>query len=160
MYPLNDYLISSSSLLAACVLEAARLKPLAAFSVPQAAPADRLIDGYRIPGHTNYVIDAYALHLRNPFWGPDSTLYRLERFLERKGLEFRYNYWRFGFGPRQCMRKHVADLIIRTLTVHILEQYTFKIRESSEDWKRIADTWISHPEMLLLCERREAEASC
>jgi cytochrome P450 len=159
--PLNDYLASSSSLLAACILEAARLKPLAAFSVPQAAPTDRLIDGYRIPARTNYVIDAYALHLRNPFWGPDSAIYRPERFLERKGPELRYNYWRFGFGPRQCMGKHVADLIIRTLTVHVLEHYTLKIRETGEDWKRIADTWISHPEILLLCEKRERqEASC
>ena len=35
--PFDAYLLSSSTLLAACVLESARLRPLAAFSVPQSA---------------------------------------------------------------------------------------------------------------------------
>ncbi|KAF4636129.1 hypothetical protein G7Y89_g1953 [Cudoniella acicularis] len=151
----NNYLVSSSSLLAACVLESARLKPLAAFSVPQAAPTDRIIDGYRIPALTNFLVDTCALNITNPFWGPDSTIYRPGRFLERKGPELRYNYWRFGFGPRQCMGKYVADLIIHSILVHTLENYTLRTEATAEDWKWVMDTWINNPDIILHCEARK-----
>jgi len=51
----NTYLLGSNTLLAASMLESARLKPLAPFTVPQAAPTSRVIDGYFIPANTNYV---------------------------------------------------------------------------------------------------------
>lgn len=128
----DAYLLSSSTLLAACVLESARLRPLAAFSVAQSAPTPRLVDGYLIPAHTSFVVDSYALNIRNPFWGADSETYRPQRFLEsRKGMatEMRYNYWRFGFGPRQCMGKHVADLVIRMLLVELVEGFELELRK-------------------------------
>ncbi|KAL8723170.1 MAG: hypothetical protein Q9181_007340, partial [Wetmoreana brouardii] len=83
----NGYLISSSTLLNACILESARLRPLAAFSVPQSAPTPRLVDGYVVPAGTSFVVDSYALNIRNPFWGENSTTYRPQRFLDtRKGM--------------------------------------------------------------------------
>lgn len=62
------YLQNSSTYLAACILESSRLKPLAAFSVPQAAPTERVLDGYLIPRGTNYIVDAYALNIEHEFW--------------------------------------------------------------------------------------------
>jgi gliotoxin/aspirochlorine/mycotoxins biosynthesis cytochrome P450 monooxygenase len=59
---LDQYLLSSSSLLAACVLESARLRPLAAFSVPQSAPTPRMVAGYVMPAGTNFLVDSYALN--------------------------------------------------------------------------------------------------
>ncbi|KAJ6151368.1 hypothetical protein N7470_007962 [Penicillium chermesinum] len=63
------YLQSNSTYLAACILESARLKPLAAFSVPQAAPSERILDGYPVPAGTNFIVDAYALNVEHGFWG-------------------------------------------------------------------------------------------
>lgn len=155
---LDAYLLSSTTLLAACVLESARLRPLAAFSVPQSAPTPRLVDGYLVPARTSFVIDSYALNIRNPFWGPDASTYRPTRFLEtRKASEMRYNYWRFGFGPRQCMGKYVADLVIRMLLVELVEGFELEVREEDREeggWGRDRETWINHPKMLVRCERR------
>ena len=156
----NAYLLSSSTFLAACVSESARLRPLAAFSVPQSAPTPRLIDGYFVPAGTSFVIDSYAINIRNPFWGEDSETYRPDRFIEpRKGMstEMRYNYWRFGFGPRQCMGKYVADLIIRMLLVELVEGFELELRKEdiAGRWERDRETWINHPQMLLKCEKRK-----
>lgn len=159
----NTYLLSTSTFLAACILESARLRPLAAFSVPQSAPTPRLIDGYFIPAGTAFVVDSYALNIRNPYWGTDSNTYRPQRFVEpRPGMatEMRYNYWRFGFGPRQCLGKYVADLIIRMLLVKLVEGYELEMRDEDKDedeekvWQRDRETWINHPKMLVRCVRK------
>ena len=161
----DAYLLSSSTLLAACILESARLRPLAAFSVPQSAPSPRLVDGYLIPARTSFVIDSFALNIRNPFWGADSETYRPQRFIDaRKGMatEMRYNYWRFGFGPRQCMGKYVADLVIRMLLVDLVEGFELEMREEdgAGTWERDRETWINHPKMLVKCERRKLADDC
>jgi cytochrome P450 len=95
------YLKRQTSLLQCCVMESSRLKPLAAFSVPQSAPTDRVVDGYVIPAMSNIVVDSYSLNINNEYWGPDNHTYRPERFMNRNNTELRYLFWRFGFGPRQ-----------------------------------------------------------
>ncbi|KAI1105359.1 cytochrome p450 monooxygenase GliC [Jackrogersella minutella] len=175
----RDYLFSSSSYLSACISESSRIRPLAAFSVPQAAPTPRVVGGYLFPAGTNFIVDSYALNQRNPYWGPDGDKYRPERFLaegsrvgEGRGgssgngavSKARYNFWRFGFGPRQCMGKYVADLIIRGLLVYLVENYTLSLMETEmkkdgaeinkAKWERDPETWIEHPLMKLRCEVR------
>lgn len=151
-----QYILSSSTLLAACISESSRLKPLAAFSVPQSAPTERIIDGYVIPPGTDFIVDSYGLNIRNEFWGTDSSVYRPERFLEKGSMEIRYHFWRFGFGPRQCMGKYVADFIIRILLVHLVTNYELGVLESSSEWGRDPETWINHPKLQLKCLRKSA----
>ncbi|CZT16511.1 related to trichodiene oxygenase cytochrome P450 [Ramularia collo-cygni] len=151
---LHAYLLDSSTLLAACIMESSRLKPLAAFSVPQAAPTDREVDGYIIPAGTSFVIDAYALNVRNQAWSPDNTTYRPTRFVGVRNSDLRYLFWRFGFGARQCMGKHAADLIIRQAIVHLVQNYDLALQDSAA-WTRDPKTWITHPDFELLCTERE-----
>ncbi|EON97862.1 putative cytochrome p450 oxidoreductase protein [Phaeoacremonium minimum UCRPA7] len=150
---LHSYLLSESTYLAACVLESSRLKPLAAFSVPQAAPSDREVDGYIIPRGTNYVVDAYALNIQSDTWAPDNAAYRPDRFLGRRNTDLRYRFWRFGFGPRQCMGKYVADLIIRQTMAHLVLNYELGWQKK-EDWSRNQESWITHPDFLLRCVKK------
>lgn len=150
---LDSYLQSDTTYLAACVLESSRLKPLAAFSVPQAAPTDRDVDGYIIPGGTNYVVDAYALNIHSDTWAPDNTAYRPDRFLGRRNTDLRYRFWRFGFGPRNCMGKYVADLIIRQTIVHLVLNYELSW-VNKEDWSRNQESWITHPDFRLRCIKK------
>ena len=149
----DAYVQSSTTFLSACILESARLKPLAAFSVAQSAPTDRLIDGFIIPAGTDFIVDAYALNVRNPFWGAEAQCYEPERFRKNKSTQLRYNYWRFGFGPRQCMGKYVADLMIRVLLEYLMRSYRLQTGDDKGVWARNADVWITHPDSLLRCER-------
>ena len=149
----EKYLLSSTTLLAVAVLESARLKPLAAFSVPQAAPTDRSVGGFIVPAGTNFIIDSLALNIRNPFWGQDTLEYRPTRFLMIQNSDIRYQYWRFGFGPRTCMGRHVADLILRIVLVQLVEGYRLSLMGDKSDWQRNDKTWILHPNTDIRCEK-------
>lgn len=166
------YLLSSwattPTLLGACILEAARLRPLAAFSVPQSCPTPRILDGFEIPAGTNFIVDSYALNIRDPFWGLDQERFRPGRWLEqgKTGLDLRYRYWRFGFGPRTCLGKHLAELILRSVVIEILENWHIALdattsqqenvteRDENKDtsWPWDDEKWIHSPELLLKCE--------
>ncbi|KAI0508611.1 cytochrome P450 [Xylaria bambusicola] len=151
---MNNYIQRSSTLLAASALESSRLKPLAAFSVPQSAPTDRVVGGYTMPAGTHFIVDTHALNVENPYWGFDSDQYRPSRFLEKKPSEMRYHFWRFGFGPRQCQGKHVVDLIIRCIIAQLLENYDLELDDDT-CWEKNPSTWILHPNTEIKCwERR------
>lgn len=151
---LRAYVLSRETYLAACVLESSRLKPLAAFSVPQAAPTAREVEGFVIPAGTSFVVDAYALNIRNAQWAPDNTAYRPDRFLGQREGDRRYSFWRFGFGPRQCMGKYVADLIIRQTLAFLVLHYDLALVDDG-DWKRSRTSWITHPDFRIRCTARE-----
>lgn len=148
----DKYLVSSDTLLAASILESARLKPIAAFTIPQAAPTDRKVGGYVVPAGNNFVVSTRALNIEDPYWGPDRAEYRPARFLGRKLSGMRYRYWRFGFGPRQCLGKYLADLIIRIVVAHMVENYQLGLTSSST-WEKNGSTWISQPDCDIRCER-------
>ena len=155
----KPYVLANGTLLASCIAESCRLRPLAAFSVPQSAPTSRVVGGYIIPAGTDFIVDTCGLNTRNEtFWGPDASVFRPERFLEhsKQAMDLRYQFWRFGFGPRQCMGKYLADLMIRAFIIHIVESYELSLLDGDvgEDWCRIPDVWISHPNMQLRCLRR------
>ena len=158
----SEYLSSKPSpYLSSCISEAARLRPFAAFSLPQAAPTPRTLSSYLIPAGTNFTIDAYALNVENPIWGADSKEFRPERWqeLEQKnekgGSGTRYIYWRFGFGPRQCMGKYVADLILKQAIVEILGRWRLEVEESDEGkadlWDGDREAWVHNPTVELRC---------
>ncbi|KAF9881765.1 hypothetical protein CkaCkLH20_00911 [Colletotrichum karsti] len=168
---LHRYLDNSrSTYLACCVIESSRLRPLAAFSVPQAAPTPRRLEvspglTYVVPEGTSFVVDTYALNVRNEAWAPDNESFRPERFLnsnEKDARDRRYLFWRYGFGPRQCMGRHAADLIIRTTVAHLVRNYQLDLL-SPEDhldgssWARNQECWITHPSLNLRCTRRILE---
>ncbi|KAF2201386.1 cytochrome P450 [Delitschia confertaspora ATCC 74209] len=149
----EGYLLNTKTLLAACILEAARLKPLAPFSIPQAAPTSRTVSGFLVPPNANYIVDTYALNIRNPYWGKDRAAYRPSRFLDSKTSDIRYQYWRFGFGPRQCLGKYLAELMCRSLIAHLVENYELGL-QGTNTWNRKPETWITQPNTDIRCELR------
>lgn len=151
----TDYIRSPSTMLAASILESSRLAPLAAFSVPQAAPTERVVSGFLVPAGTNIIVDTHALNISNPYWGPDGDTYRPARFLEgRKPVEMRYHFWRFGFGPRQCLGKYVFDLMIRIVVAQLVEGYHLRLAETTR-WDKNPRTWIMHPDTEIRCDKIE-----
>ncbi|KAI0107204.1 putative cytochrome P450 monooxygenase [Nemania sp. FL0031] len=151
----KQYVLDSSTLLAACITESSRLKPLAAFSVPQAAPTARVVDGFLIPAGTDFIVDSLRLNIHNDFWGPEPTQYKPERFLAAGRVELRYHLWRFGFGPRQCMGKYIADIMIRALLIHLVNNYDLALLDPSAHWPRNSEMWINHPDMKIACTPRQ-----
>lgn len=139
-------------MLAASILESAQLKPLAAFSVPQSAPTDRVVvGGFLIPAGTIFIINTHTLNIKNPYWGPDREEYRPSRLLERKSSDMRYQFWRFGFGARQCLGKFIVDLMIRSIVAHLVERHKLDLIDYTH-WRKNPMMWIQHPDTEIRCE--------
>ncbi|KAJ5751315.1 cytochrome P450 oxidoreductase GliC [Penicillium manginii] len=144
----NEYISGSSSLLMACLLESARLRPIASFSGAQSPPTDREVGSYVIPAGMNVTVDIHGLNTDDPSWGDDRHQFNPRRFLDAKNHSvFRYRLWRFGFGPRQCLGKYLADLFLKTLLAHIVENYRIEMKDSSpvslDDLKGNSAGWIN-----------------
>jgi cytochrome P450 len=56
--------------------------------------------------------------------------------------------WRFGFGPRQCLGKNVADLILRVIVAELLKRYRIEaVKEGKTAGVDLqADSWIGLPD--------------
>ncbi|KAF4212307.1 hypothetical protein CNMCM8980_001799 [Aspergillus fumigatiaffinis] len=150
------YLASNTTLLASCINESARLKPVTNYTYAQSLPTGREVGGYLIPAGTYVVVDTNALNLRDPGWGSDRGEFRPRRFLEKPRGEFRYRLWRFGFGPRQCIAQALADTILKVLVAYMVENYQVKVPEKptggeSEERKR-GDAWFKVAEQEILLE--------
>jgi cytochrome P450 len=146
-----EYLCKEDTLLAACVVEASRLHPVLPFSNPEAAEEDKVIDGYIVPRKTNVITDAYAINVDNPYW-KDAQKYDPHRHLDQKDPARRYNMWRFGFGPRQCLGRHVADIILRVIIAEVLQNYQLQLvghKEADTIGLQI-DSWIGLPSSKVL----------
>ncbi|KAL4863831.1 hypothetical protein BDV12DRAFT_201697 [Aspergillus spectabilis] len=145
--PYERYIDREDTFLAACVLESSRLRPILPFSNPEAAPDDQYIDGYLIPRNTNVIVDAQAINIDNPFW-VDGTKYNPRRFSGIKKADIRYNLWRFGFGPRQCLGKHVGERMLRTITAEMIRRYTISVQggeEQNEKGGLQEESWVGLP---------------
>ncbi|KAB8264793.1 cytochrome P450 [Aspergillus pseudonomiae] len=142
----EGYISRNGTYLAACVLESSRLRPALPFTIPQSAPTERVVDGYRIPAGTNYVVDTWGLNVRNEFWAPDNDTYRPERFLNSSNTDLRYHFWRFGFGPRQCIGRYTADVVIRAILLHLVKHYELQMLEEGS-WTQDPECWITHPDL-------------
>ncbi|KAF4628637.1 hypothetical protein G7Y89_g9513 [Cudoniella acicularis] len=81
-----SYLLSNSTLIQACILESARLKPIVLFTTVQAIPSPRVVDDFVIPAGTHFVVDTHALNVSDPYWGDESTKYKPGRWLQSRSL--------------------------------------------------------------------------
>ncbi|KAI4958680.1 hypothetical protein J4E86_004285 [Alternaria arbusti] len=153
----DAYIARGDTFLAACINESSRLRPVAPFSIPQAPPSDRKIGEWIIPARTMVIVDTYGLNIRNPFWGDKSSEYMPSRFLGLKPAQTRYNMWRYGFGPRQCMGKFVADRMLRSIVASIVKEWQVKLRpqDANSNYSVNPDEWITHPDIRLVCTKRQ-----
>ncbi|KAK4868050.1 hypothetical protein LT330_007248 [Penicillium expansum] len=153
----KSYLSGTSTFLMASILETARLKPMASFSIPQAAPTQRVVGNYIIPAGTQFVVDTHGLNIGDANWGADRGQYRPQRFLGQNAATWRYQFWRYGFGPRQCLGKHVADIMLKTIMAYLIENYRLtplgKDGQDLEDWQKKPQTWISLAIQPIICTR-------
>lgn len=51
------------------------------------------------------------------------------------------------------MGKYVADVIVRVLLAYLMKNYRLEIEEKAEEWARNAESWITHPNMLIRCTK-------
>lgn len=62
--------------------------------------------------------------------------------------------WRFGFGPRQCLGKHIGERMLKAIVAEIIRQYVVSIAADSASEKNVLqeDSWVGLPAMRIRCE--------
>ncbi|KAF2656945.1 cytochrome P450 monooxygenase [Lophiostoma macrostomum CBS 122681] len=86
---LEAYCQQRNSLLYYCTLEALRLRPIAAFSMPEYSHEEKILSGCLIPAKTHVIIDAYSVNHDPQVWGEESSKFLPDRFLSIQNIDVR-----------------------------------------------------------------------
>ncbi|CAI6337024.1 unnamed protein product [Periconia digitata] len=159
---LRSYIKNDKTYLAACIKETARHRPILSFSIPQAPPTDRIVGDWLLPKNTMVIVDTFAVNMRREFWGKDAHDYRPSRFQEVNEASNRYQLWRYGLGPRQCMGKYLADFMLRALLCHLVGRISLENAEPGGDLNELLNDdmkmWVRTPQTKLRCKLRNCSS--
>ncbi|KAJ5945400.1 Cytochrome P450 [Penicillium verrucosum] len=130
---LADYVKRQDTFMHCCFLESIRLEPIPAFSLAGRCSEDKVLGGYHIPANTSVVIDAHAINIHNPYWGPETKEYRPERFDGLNVRDMKYNLSTFGYGSRKCLGVHLGGKMVRSILAALFGQYDVDLEGQIKD---------------------------
>ena len=103
---------------------------------------------------TNVIVDSSAINVENPFW-VDGNRYDPHRYAGVRKDQARYNMWRFGFGPRQCLGQHIAERMLRAIAAEMVSRFEMSAKES-ERLQLVEESWVGLPDVEVECMRIKA----
>ena len=133
--------LQKMKLVRACVREILRLYPATPVTFREVA-TDANISGYNIPAGTLVFVNIFAPSRdAQYFTSPDQFV--PSRWLEEKEKSHPFSSLPFGFGPRMCYGRRIAELELYLLLVHVLRQ--FNLSTDQTEIKLIQKTEL-HPD--------------
>ena len=145
----DEYCKRTDTVLHRVLLEILRLHPLLWYGFPEQSSSAMVIDGHKIEANTPIVVDQYQLNYKSPLWNPadKSTDYGAtfdsDRFLGLNNRDILMSSVTFGSGPRRCLGKNFAEVLIKTEIAKVLS--TFEVALEGE-LKVAADTFVVRPD--------------
>ena len=118
-------------LLRKCVKETLRLYPLVHL-MPREVAKDTVVMGYQIPTGTCCVLNWWSLTLDERYF-QNPTKFDPERWSRYRGYRGPHPFASlpFGFGPRMCFGRRIAELELYTLATHVLRNFQLSTDQTS-----------------------------
>ncbi|OJI99540.1 hypothetical protein ASPVEDRAFT_81154 [Aspergillus versicolor CBS 583.65] len=133
-------------------LEILRSNPPIWFTFPETTAVEKRIDGFLIPAGTNVVIDTLRLNKSSPIWGNTGHEFHPERWDHITTGQARYSWLGYGMGPRKCLGKNFANIILKLFLISVSRHFTLDAGEGAVQIKR--DRFTCVPEQLVVFEQR------
>lgn len=129
--PLTVQAIDDMPYMRACIKESMRITPTVQ-GTSRTLDKDIVLSGYRVPAETTLLLNYYVSSLEEVYF-PDATKYKPERWLRSTvgGGLHNFAFQPFGFGPRMCIGRRIADLEMLTLISKIMQN--FWVENNSEE---------------------------
>ncbi|OXB65629.1 hypothetical protein ASZ78_014608, partial [Callipepla squamata] len=121
-------MLKSIRLLKATIKETLRLHPVAV-TLQRYTTKEVILQDYRIPPKTLVQVGLYAMG-RDPEVFPKPEQFNPERWLATGSKHFKG--LSFGFGPRQCLGRRIAELEMQLFLMHILENFKIETKRAVE----------------------------
>ncbi|CAM8888394.1 unnamed protein product [Rhodiola kirilowii] len=114
----------------ATLCETMRLYPPAPFNIKTAIKPDTLPSGHRVMENVEVVFSIYAMGRMGEIWGEDCLEFKPERWMSENGGMIhmpskKYNV--FSAGPRTCVGKDVAFIMMKMAAAGIVWSYGLKM---------------------------------
>ncbi|XP_043843883.1 cholesterol side-chain cleavage enzyme, mitochondrial [Dromiciops gliroides] len=120
-------MLRSVPLLKAAIKETLRLHPIA-MTIQRYLPSDLVLQDYMIPAKTLVQVAIFAMG-KDPNFFPNPDKFDPRRWLQN---DTHFRALSFGFGPRQCIGRRIAELEMTLLMIHILENFRIEIHKLSD----------------------------
>ncbi|XP_072484483.1 cholesterol side-chain cleavage enzyme, mitochondrial [Notamacropus eugenii] len=120
-------MLKSVPLLKAAIKETLRLHPIA-ITIQRYIPSDLVLQNYMIPAKTLVQVAIFAMG-KDPNFFSNPDKFDPSRWLNED------TYFRalsFGFGPRQCLGRRIAELEMTIFLMHILENFKIEVQKLSD----------------------------
>jgi len=129
--------------LRACIKESLRIYPLA-FGSSRVIKSDIVLDGFQVPKETPVILLFHGLQMNDAHY-PRSKEFLPERWLRNAKEESSdskcpialkmsnpFVYLPFGFGPRMCIGKRIAEMELELGIARLIRNYHVEFNHSTE----------------------------
>jgi len=127
-------LINSIQYLEFVLRESYRLLPAVPLVLREVTDDFEIESGLVIPKGVHICINFFALQRRKDIWGPDSTVFKPERFAsENSDNRHLFSFLPFSAGPRICIANKYSNIAIKIGIVKLLRKFKFTTAMKMQD---------------------------